>query len=278
MTTFAGGGNSNPATDSYTTANGGTYATTNTPSGGDVGANGGVLLNGHAQVGGAIGVVTLTNPSLCNFAQGDYTTQGGQAGPYNTVQYPTNIPQTVCPNPPCAGIVFPTPPDPIPAPPSTPYGGGNTLVPGTYGAITTTSTLTLAPGTYNIYSLNMSGQSSIVVNPPGAVVLNFPSASATPISFAGQSITASSNVANNLQINYGGTGTVALAGKADSVMNVNAPNATVNVSGKGDLYGRVVGSTLNWSGNGKFHFDKASALQPQNNGFYRTVSFREVSY
>src|SRR5262249_8604624 len=34
-----GGGNSNPFTDSFTTANGGTYNTTNTPTGGDVGGN-----------------------------------------------------------------------------------------------------------------------------------------------------------------------------------------------------------------------------------------------
>ena len=274
-----GGGNSNPFTDSFTTANGGTYASTNTPTGGDVGSNGGVLLSGHAMVGGLVGVLSTAPsppglPNPCVGPTGDYATSGGNAGPYNPGnQYPQNaLTQLAAP------VTFPTPTDPVPMPPSTPYAGGNTLVGGTYGAINTTGTLTLAPGTYNIYSLTMSGQSSIVVNPPGAVVINFPSTSLTPMTFTGQSIMSNTGIANDLLIRYGGTGTITIAGKSASYLNLDAPQATVNVSGNGDVYGRLVGKMLNWSGNGKFHFDKNSSLGPPNNGPYTLISFRDVAY
>jgi len=265
----------NALTDSFTTANGGTYGASQSNQGGDVGANGGVALNGNATVGGAIGVQNFAPtppaaPAPCVGAQGDYS-HTGNAG---WVNLPGNGLQTI------PSYTFPTPPDPVPVPPNTPYAGGLNLVPGTYGNITLAGkqTLTLAPGTYNIYSLTMSGQSSIVVNPAGAVVLNFPSASLTPISFSGQSLAAPSQIANDFQINYGGTGAITLHGQANSYINVNAPGAVVNVTGNGDIFGRVVGQTLTWTGNGKFHFDKNSGLGPQSNGIYRVISFRDIAY
>ena len=277
--TLNGGGNSNPFTDSYSSANGGTYATTNTPTGGDVGANGGVLLNGHAQVGGKVAVLSTAPsppglPNPCVGVTGDYSAVGGNAGLYNPGNaYPGNVLTQLA-----GPVTFPPPPDPVPMPPATPYAGGNTLVPGTYGAINTTGTLTLSPGTYNIYSLTMTGQSSIIVSPPGAVVLKFPSTSASPINLAGQSFLSDTNIPNDLLIQYGGTGTINIAGKNASYFNLDAPLATVNVGGNGDVFGRVIGQTLNWSGNGKFHFDKASSLGPPNNGPFTLISFRDVSY
>jgi hypothetical protein len=266
----------NALTDSFTTANGGTYAGTVQNIGGDVGANGGVSLTGNATVGGTIGVQnTLPTPPAapnpCIGPQGDYSA-GPNAG---WVNLPGNgLVQTPQP------YVFPTPADPVPMPPNTAYNGGLNLVPGTYGNISLAGnqTLTLAPGTYNIYSLSMAGQSAIVVNPAGAVVLNFPAASQTPVTITGQGVAASNNTANNFLIKYGGTGTVSLAGQGSSYMNLDAPNASVNVVGNGDIYGRVIGRTLNWTGNGKFHFDKNSGLAPQQNGIYRVLSFRDAAY
>lgn len=301
---FSGGGNSNPATDSFNSANGGTYSSTGQDTGGDVGSNGGVVLTGHSMIGGSIGVLSTTT-SACGYNQGDLSTSG-QAGTYNPSTFPGNV-VTVLPQ----SYTFPAPPDPQPAPTNTSYspaacssssgsgsgngngnghgngngggGGGSTglcMVPGTYGAISLSgqSTLTLAPGTYNIYSLNISGQGSISVSPAGAVVLNFPSTSSSPLNFSGQAIVGGANIANNMQINYGGTGAISLSGQADSYMNVNAPNAAVNVSGQGDIYGRVIGKTLSWSGNGKFHYDKNSGLAPQSNAVFRLIAFRQLAY
>jgi len=282
--TFSGGGNSDPATDSYSSKNG-TYGGGNLfDTGGDVGSNGGISLTGHSQIGGEIAVPSLTAvpPKPC--VGGDYVTSGS-AGVYNPGNaYPSNVPVAAGP------YTFPTPPDPTPLPtpaspvPSNPcvppVNNTTCAVPGTYGNISLSGqqTLILAPGVYNIYSLSSSGQSSITVNPPGAVVLNFPSASQNPISISGQGIASSDNIPNDMQVNYGGTGTVTLSGNGASYAVVDAPNAGLTVSGNGDFFGRVVGKTVTYSGNGKFHFDTATALAPQSNGGYVLISFREVTY
>jgi hypothetical protein len=276
---FHGGGNSDPATDSFTTANNGTYATTQSDTLGDVGANGGVSLSGHSQIGGAIAVPSLlaTPPALpnpCSGAQGDYSTNGGNAGTYNpSNQFPGNVPVQSGP------YIFPTPPDPTPAPPNTAYTGGSTLVPGTYGNVSTNGTLTLSPGVYNMYSLSIGGGSgTVTVSPPGVVVINFPSASANPLSISGQGIANPSLIANNFQINYGGSGTMSIAGKGSEYAIVDAPNAAMTVAGNGDFFGRIVAKTIDYGGNGKFHFDRNSALGPQSNGGYQVISMREISY
>jgi hypothetical protein len=276
--TINGGGNTDPATDSYSTANNGTYASTQTNTLGDVGSNGGVLLNGHSQVGGAVAVPSTlatppATPNPCSGAQGDYSTTG-TAGIYQPSNYPGNVLQQAGP------FVFPAPANPIPLPtPSSPTGGSS-LVPGTYGAISLSghSTLTLAPGVYNIYSLSLAGQASLTVSPAGAVVLNFPSTSSSPISISGQGFASSSLKPNDLQINYGGTGSVSIAGNGASYCIVDAPNAAVDVGGNGDIYGRVIGRTINVHGNGKFHFDRNSVLGPQSTGGYAVISFREIAY
>jgi hypothetical protein len=275
---FHCGCNSDPATDSFNTANNGTYATTQSNTLGDVGANGGVLLSGHSEIGGAVAVPSLlatppAAPNPCSGAQGDYSTSGANAGTYNPGAFPGNIPTQSGP------YTFPTPPDPIPAPPNTAYAGGSTLVPGTYGNISTNGTLTLSPGVYNIYSLSIGGGSgTVTVSPPGVVVLNFPSASANPLSIAGQGIANPTLIANNFQINYGGTGTMSIAGKGSEYAIVDAPNAAMAVAGNGDFFGRIVAKTIDYGGNGKFHFDRNSALGPQSNGGYQVISMREISY
>jgi len=95
---------------------------------------------------------------------------------------------------------------------------------------------------------------------------------------SGQSFASSDQIPNDFQINYGGTGKITLSGQAASYGIVDAPNANITVSGQGDIFGRIIGQTLTWTGQGKFHFDKASALGPPNNGPFTLISFRDVSY
>jgi Tfp pilus assembly protein PilX len=290
---FVGGGNNPIVTGSYNSANGGTPVVN---TGGDVGTNGGVNLTGQVQVGGAIGVPSLNPaPPSCGYptvantiSGGDISTSGGAgvynpgAGPGNPGQFPGNVPTTAGP------FTFPTPPDPTPLPtasgpvPATacpkPAKNSTCAVPGNYGTISLSgqNTLVLAPGVYNIYSLSLSGQSSITST--GPVVLNFPSGSQNPISISGQGVQSSSNIPNDFQINYGGTGTVQLSGNGSSYAVVDAPNAALTVSGNGVFYGRVVGKTISYSGNAKFYFDKNTALGPQSNGGYHVISMREITY
>jgi Tfp pilus assembly protein PilX len=270
---FHGGGNSNPATDSYNSKNGAYGGANQFNTGGDVGSNGGVSLTGHAQIGGAVGVLSLTGvpPNPC--VGGDYSTTGG-AGIYNPGNsLPNNIAKTIPP------FTFPTPPNPTPLPTAASPQPTNPAVPGTYGNINLNGVLTLAPGVYNINSLTIGGGSgALTVAPPGAVVLNFPSTSANPITLSGQGILNSTLIPNDLQINYGGTGTISITGKGASYAIVDAPNAAIQVAGNGDFFGRLVGRTIDYGGNGKFHFDTSSALGPQSNSGYILLSYREVAY
>jgi len=161
------------------------------------------------------------------------------------------------------------------------------MVPGSYGNISITGTLTLGPGTYNINSLSMTGNAAIVVNPPGAVQLNIAgcgdatctsaNALANPLAIAGNAITDDS-IPNDFTINYGGTGTISIAGNGDSTAILNAPNATLTQQGNGNWYGSILASKISLGGNAFFHFDKAAALAPPNNGYYTMISFREVPY
>jgi hypothetical protein len=275
--TFSGGGNSDPATDSYNSKTG-AYGSTNNvfDTGGNVGANGGISLSGHSQIGGNIGLQSLPGGPQVPCAGGDYVTSGS-AGLYNpngNGPNPNVLQQLTAP------VTFPTPPDPTPLPTSKSPQPTNPAVPGTYGDISLSgkTTLVLAPGVYNVNSLSLSGQSSIKVNPAGAVVLNFPSSVQNPISLSGQGIASASQIPNDMQLNYGGTGTVTLSGQGTTYAVVDAPNSAMTVSGNGDFFGRVVGKTITYSGNGKFHFDTNTALGPKNNGGYQLISYREITY
>jgi Tfp pilus assembly protein PilX len=283
---FHGGGNSNPATDSYNSKNGGYGNNNSFNTGGNVGAIGGVSLSGHSQIGGNVGVQSLPGAQQqIPCAGGDYVTSGG-AGIYNPNGNGNNNPNpnviTQLSQPPPS---FPTPPDPSPLPTANSPQPGNPAVGGTYGAVSVNGVLTLAPGVYNFYSLNIGGGSgAIVISPPtGAVVLNFPSGSANPLSLSGQGLLNTSNTAvnpvpNNLQINYGGTGTISITGQGASYAIVDAPNAAIAVAGKGEFFGRIIGATIDYGGNGKFHYDTATVTRPTNNSGFQLISYREISY
>jgi hypothetical protein len=279
----------NASTNSYTTAGGQTYATSQSTYGGDVGSNGGVSV-GNGNIDGIVGV--LQAPPLGNGTCATPLTVGpngatlgpnctppangcgpcpGPTGPNCFAKTATYVPKP---------YVFPTPPAPNPLPPTTAYAGGNNLVPGSYGniSITGNTTLTLAPGTYNINSLSMAGKGEISVSPPGAVTLNVAGqGNANPVAIAGNGIV-DDTIPNDFTINYGGTGTVSIAGNGNVTAVLNAPNATVTQVGNGNWYGAILASTVTISGNGFFHFDRNAALSPPSNGYYTLISFREVPY
>ena len=278
--TFTG---NNPATDSYTTANNGTYSSTKTNSGGDVGSNGGVSV-GNGNIGGLVGVLAPppAGPGTC-------------ASPFSIGPNGTDIGPN-CPGPTCvpnsatylpAPETFPVPPAPNPLPPNTAYtppncsgkkNQGQCAVPGTYGNLTVNGTLTLAPGVYNINSLTMQGNGQIIVNPPGAVTLNVAgTGQATPLTIAGNGIT-DDTIPNDFVINYAGTGNISIAGNGNVTAILNAPNAIIAQQGNGNWYGSILGSKVTIGGNAFFHFDKNAALAPINNGYFQMISFREIPY
>ena len=267
--TFTG---NNPSTDSYTTAGGGTYATTKTNSGGDIGANGGVNV-GNGNIGGIVGVLAPLPAGVCATP----VSVGPNGSMVGSVACPSGNPVACYDTTP---TVFPTPPAPNPATPNTSYNGSMSIVAGTYGniSITGNKTLTLAPGTYNINSISMAGNGQIAVNPPGAVTINIGgTGQAAPLAIAGNGIT-DNTLPNDFVINYGGTGAVSVAGNGTVTAILNAPNAPITQTGNGAWYGAILGSQVSIGGNAFFHYDKNIALAPLSNSFYTMITYRELSY
>jgi len=59
---------------------------------------------------------------------------------------------------------------------------------------------------------------------------------------------------------------------------LNAPQAQVQISGNGHLFGAVVGQTIADVGNGTFSYDKNVNLAPPSNGALNLISFRHIPY
>ena len=276
-------------TDSYSSAGTppGTYAGTHTSTGGDVGAAGNVNISGGGTaVGGSIGVPTATVGACPAGLTTILPNNGMVAG-----QTPPN--SLIAAGP----FVFATPPPPS-GTTNTPYNltkpaGCPTnycMVPGTYGDVSLSGAnkvLTLAPGVYNLNSISVSSSgTSVQISPPGAVVLNIAgqgTMASAPVSFnSNGSIVNTSGIANNFQINYGGTGTITLAGGSTAYAVVNAPNATVNLSGTGNapaaLYGAVIGATIRMAGQFNFHHDRNTSIAPPSTGSLNEISFRDIAY
>jgi hypothetical protein len=255
----------NVATDSYTTAGGGTYASTHVNTGGDVGSNGNVAANGSVSIGGSVGSAAYAGTGACPGHA--FTTTGGAAlvgGLGNTVD------QIAVQN-------IPTPSIPATSGPN--QSNPSTLSPGNYGDITLNAhnTLTLGPGTYNINSLSLAGQAVLAVT--GAVTINVQGTGKTlPIDLQGGAVTNNSGIANNLQINYAGTGSIKVAGGTNSFLVIDAPNASLEMVGNSDIYGAIVANQITNTGTPKFHYDRNAKTPVPSNSYYTLISFREVYY
>jgi Tfp pilus assembly protein PilX len=255
-------------TDGYSSANGGTYNTTKSNTAGSIGTNGNISLSGNpTQVGGNIYVQNTTIGGAC---PPDGVTESGGAGmkPGNSVTHQN-------------AVTVPPPPLPNPLPPTTNISP-TALVPGSYGNISVSghNTLTLAPGTYDINSISLSGNSTVVISPAGAVVINVAGQGTTqPIDFTGGSVSNASGVAANFQINYAGTGTVKLSGGSSTYVVINAPNAPLQFTGGSDFYGSATGATISDTGGTALHFD-TSLLSNLNSTAtdYSEISLRGVAY
>ena len=232
-------------TDSFDSG-AGTYAATAQASGGNVGSNGNVTLSGaNTTVGGSISVL---NPALGACAAGDdITASAGAFQGTNTLSAPQTYPAV-------------PPINPLPPTTNQSYTSDTTLPPGNYGNVSMSGheTLTLSPGTYNLNSLVISGNSQIQISPPGQVIINIQGTGvAAAVDLSGGTITNTTNIPMNLQINYGGTDPINLSGGSGSYAVVYAPNSPITISGGGDWYGAVLGKSFNDSGGSAVHFDRS---------------------
>lgn len=228
-------------TDSYDSAGG--YTATKSATGSDVAVNGSTTLSGSAVINGTLYTVHPTQGS-CNSgngvnASGKATATGGYA--------------------PLMPITFIAPPAVIPGTGDQDIKSNTTLPPGNYGNIKLSGkgVLTLKPGVYNINSIALSGNSQVLISPPGLVTLNIAGVGNNkPVDFSGGSVGSTSGIPSNLMMIYAGTGQLSLASSAGVVY---APNAAATLSGGTDWFGALVVNTLNASGGSAIHYDRELA-------------------
>ncbi len=225
-------------TDSFNSSQG-TYASTKIDSGGNVGSNGNVTLSGSTtEVNGTISVLQ-PNVGTCSAAN-DVTNSAG-SGAYQAITQTADT----------------------------------TLPPGDYGNVNMSGnkTLTLSPGTYNLNSLVLSGNSALQISPPGQVIINIEGTGASKaVDLSGGTITNTTDVPFNMQINYAGSQPIDLSGGSGSYAVVYAPNSPITISGGGAWYGAILGKSFTDSGGSAVHYDKGlrNLVQP---GPYYPISF-----
>jgi hypothetical protein len=255
---------------------------------GNVGTNGNLTEVGNdttvhgslstpRQGSGACSANNVTAESL----SGGATVDKGMNRLPQTVKYPT--PETITPAPPLYSQSItkntgcPTPaaafcssiPDPNTAnkvityitPTPTSPDPGQTVVQLGNVTINAGATLHLQAGKYDLNSITMMAGSQIVID-SGPVVINVAGKDssggdlATPVTITGQGIVNTSFVSTDLQIVYGGTGEVKLAGGDNTAAVVYAPNASASITGGADLYGAIIVHDLKEAGGASIHYDR----------------------
>jgi Tfp pilus assembly protein PilX len=151
---------------------------------------------------------------------------------------------------------------------------------GCYGDVSNSITLmpyvngtTCSGATYYINTINMNGMKSLSVAPCPAgttnagtyqpIIVNIADVnnSGSPISIGGGSVANASLNPSLLQIQYAGTGSIAIHGGSTAAAVMYAPNAPVELDGaNSDWYGSLITSTLTLNGNGaSLHYDRRLA-------------------
>ena len=149
-------------------------------------------------------------------------------------------------------------------------------------ALSSQVTLEIAPTTtvtgaqvVNLNSLDLTGGGRIAVNAAASnqsVIVNLAGKNpdgtdmATVVDFGGNS---GGSFANNssctgcsvydasmLQFVYAGSGAIQLRGNSGAAATWYAPNAAVTLNGTADLYGSLLGRTVNNTGNANLHYDR----------------------
>ena len=131
--------------------------------------------------------------------------------------------------------------------------------PGTYGNITLSDTarIHLKAGIYNINSLNIDNASRMILDTSPVIINVVGTNKATPFLLNSSVSTDPTRPWDpaQLQIIYGGTGTIRFDNQATSVAKIDAPNAAVIVNSS-EYYGSILGKTVTFGNAAKLHFDR----------------------
>jgi hypothetical protein len=264
LSTYAIFGTSNGCSSVNVSGNGTVDSFGGASNNGNVGTNGNVTLSGNPVVNGAA-YSPVSGTGNCSTKTMTGLSTSGKAQATGGLQ--------ALPGP----VTYPLPSAPNPAPPTTnqnisgscpsgmsgcTYSSGSKsviLAPGQYGNLNISggTTAHLTTGTYNINSLTLSGNSTLVED-SGPVIVNLAGKSLSggnaALDLSGGSMSNSSGMPSNLQFYYAGSQPIKVSGGTGSYAVVYAPNAPINVSGGSHFYGSIIGSTVNSSGNTAIHY------------------------
>ncbi len=241
-----------------------------TTSGGNVGSNGNVAVDGSGTaVNGTTGS-SIGGVGNCN--QGNGISVSGGAN-YGTA---SQIPVQSLPVPPL--------PNPLPPTTNTTYNSSQTLLPGSYGNVNVTgnAAITLPGGTagnpavYTFNSFSLSSNSTLIIN--GPVVFNLAGIGQTNVLNLAGGFSNTTYVPSNFEINYGGSNNISISGGAGAYAVIDAPNANISFSGGSTFYGQAIGATISDTGGTSIYYDSSLNTPNTNNNSFYVVSMRELSY
>jgi hypothetical protein len=271
-----GGGS---VTDSYDSSNmtlvGGAPVTQ--PSGGNVGTNGNMTLNGTGTIINGSLSTPLLGVGNCTTTGAGLTLTGGSSVSEGMDQMPQPI-------------TFPPPALPSPMPPtsntninngttcaslglSAPVCTGTNANPATGGltldaqgttpllldnvSVGAGAKLSFTGGMYHINSFRLQGNAELHIVGTDVVVWNIAGVGETNvIDFTGGSVSNTSFVSSRFQLQYAGTQNMKLNGGASTAMMVYAPDASSQLSGGSNFYGSILTKTIDVSGGTDVHYDK----------------------
>lgn len=247
----------NASTDSFTSAGGGTYATTR-------------IGFGHPEVltkGGSVGTNAVVSSSV-NFS-GNNARVGGR------IDLGRNAVATTVVNG-SPGVNYPSgsgavtvmtanvarPPVAVPTLPIGTFSTSGVLPSGFhYGNVSLSGnqTLTFGSGTYVLDGLKLSGQATIKLATGASAEIYITGAGPGGLDLSGNGVVNLDGVASRLTF-YGGpnlTSEISVTGNANAYYRVYAPSSPIKIAGNGDIFGSVVGNTVRNVGNGAIHYDRA---------------------
>lgn len=215
----------NGSTDSFD-GSAGRYSRNSAGSNGSVASNGDVTLSGSGQVRGD------AHPGASRQVYGASAVTGNTSQLSSPLSYPPTDPGT-------AATVNDN--GSIPSQYLT-AGGGFSV--GSKG------TVNLKEGTYYFKDFTLGANATLNVRGPVTIYV-------TGNMTLGGNTDVTSNLAKDLKIRVLGSGTVTLSGTSELYADVYAPLARVEVTSNADLYGSVIGRTLEITGNGNIHYDES---------------------
>jgi hypothetical protein len=266
---FAGGA----TTASYDSAAlvGGAAVVSNT--GGNVGTNGNLDGNGGpTTINGTlstprsgVGNCTANNVTAATLS-GWGTVEEGLV----TLPQPINLSTPPDPNPPTTNITFNAGGCPAGAPAECAASpGGSTITPavtvppgGTViqmgnVSMNGSAVVHLNAGIYEVNSLSVTGNATIVVDSGPVVIKVKGDGVATPIDLEGGGVSNPSLNPQMLQFVYGGTGDIKITGGTDTAALVYAPNASASLSGAStNFYGAIITNKITSTGGFSLFYDR----------------------